>query len=542
MSKIIIFFLALAAFSYALWLVILKKQLPDPKQSKGLKRRFFLATLLFVGLFGTVSCTEKPKTVAVCYLGKAVETPPLENSEAGANFTDTLKAVWRTLDPTKAEEFRNRLETAVEGNVIRRKTAKMLAIAYDEIAYHKKRIRGKDGVMVTCYRPTHLGSTLRISRESVLKQIDLLDKARKSGTIDNQTATKARLALAREVEMLYRAKNLKSAKGRFVELKLIEEYNTDTLIATDSASVAAGMIVEMEDGSAENLTSSKRLAKMKQQVESLLQDEKTYSRGPAGNDWMDPGINPNIYAVLEKAGLISNKLMVTCYEPMASPVKARSDELLKLQQELLDKNVNTGVLGVEIADKATAANDKEKIDYATEANISIYQKKIRRIMRMLYKHGELPSSFVKKIEIATDVEIISFDPDKAFRNDVRWHLRSLLQRPIGDDIMNLLEKRKLIPKKRNNRYLMNWRGYDQPILVKDRKKRLAEFKTLLDKQTKPENSNRTYKILFSGLDWKHRVEVINICTALIEGNFATVEQLRPIEDLIGRKFLDYIKK
>jgi hypothetical protein len=40
MTKLIIPFLAIAAFVYALWLVVFRLRLPDPQRATGLRKRF----------------------------------------------------------------------------------------------------------------------------------------------------------------------------------------------------------------------------------------------------------------------------------------------------------------------------------------------------------------------------------------------------------------------------------------------------------------------------------------------------------------------
>lgn len=55
MSKIGLLVLVVAAFLYAGWLVVMKKNLPDSRLATGLKKRFLLATFLFVGMLA-LSC------------------------------------------------------------------------------------------------------------------------------------------------------------------------------------------------------------------------------------------------------------------------------------------------------------------------------------------------------------------------------------------------------------------------------------------------------------------------------------------------------
>lgn len=537
MPKITLAVLTFAAFLYAAWLVILRRQLPDPNCSKGLRRRFILATLLFVGLFGVTSAKgdeQKPKVMCYDIMLPTKVDLPIRRQQVAV----TLKAVWRTLDPNRAEEFRNKLQEAVGQSVIRRKTADMLAIAFSELSYHKQR------KLATCYIAMPFIFTVR---ENAQQQLELLENARKSGKINEKTAKKAQAVLAREVEMLYQAKGLERPKDRTAQERLIEEYKTDKLTPGDSASVASGIIIEMEEGQAFALTPAKRLALMKERIEKLLTDRDNTDGCPVRNDWMDPGIQPNISELFEKAGLITNRIMVECYKRMAGPVKARSEELKKLQEELLDKNVKAGVLDVEVAEKAAVATTQEPdVDYATEADIRDYQRKVRRVVRLLYKHGELPSSFVKKIEKAADIEIISFDSTKALRNDVRWHLRSLFWEPVGDEVLKTLEKRKLIPSGCNHRLIMEWFGNNKPDLSDDAKKQLAEFETLLESKDDisfPEDKKgkiEDWQILQA--DTEYRLKIRRICRALIKTGLVDKDSFKAIEDSIEIPIFGVLEK
>ena len=544
MSKIVLAVLTAAAFLYAAWLVLFRRQLPDPKQTTGVKRRFILATLLFVGLFGIMpaSAAKKKPPRPLCYRAVNIR---VDQPGTRQQFAVTLKAVWRTLDPARAQEFREKLDKAAGEKVIRKKTADMLAVAFAEVAYHKERTHGK--IAVLCYSPAM--TTVYFSRENVQKQLDLLQKARKAGKVDEQTSNKALAAIAREVEMLYRSRGLKQPIDQIEQNQLNSEYSLNKLFAGDSATIAAKIIVEMEDGRISDLTPAKRLAAMKDNVEKLLTGgKKSYGRGgPAGNDWMDPGIHPNVYSLLEKAGIIPLSPMVDCYTRMAAPVKARSEELKKLQQQLLDKNVKAGVLDAEIAEKAVSAVDDKNLDFATEKDISDYQKKVRRVMRLLYKHGELPSSFVEKIERAADVEIIAFDKSKVLRNDVRWHFRSLFWESVGDEMIEILEKRNVIPKALTHRMMMDWTWYNkQKEQVDKNNKQLAGFIKLLNSKEpltlKDDANNIIKKYQLPQTDTKYCLEVRRICRILIKTGLVTKDRLKPLEEAIGIPIISTIEK
>ncbi|MHC4744998.1 MAG: hypothetical protein ACYS8Z_24035, partial [Planctomycetota bacterium] len=451
---------------------------------------------------------------------------PLRLSRNG--LVAALKAIWRTLDPEQSEQFRQKLEAAAGDRVIRRKTAGMLAVAFTEIAYHKRRTRGK-GPFATCYKMTTLGGTLYGTREKALKQLELLQSAREKGKIDEETAAKAHAVLAQEVEMLHRAKasDLKTDWRR--QREFVEEYKAGKVKPGDVATVAADMIVQME-GASSTTSPAERLAAMKERVEKLLNE------GPYGNDWWDPDIRPNVTAVLEKAGLVKQRKFVTCYDRGAAPVQARSDELKELQKQLLDNNVKAGILDVETARKAAQAVDTEPpIDYATEKDVRDYQKKLRRIVRLLYKKGELPASFVGKLAEAADIEIIAFDSAKALRDDARWHFASLFWEPIGRDIIKILEERRLVPVARNHRRIMKYFGPAQE-LSEHQKKQLADFAALLDADAFTLDGDEKVRIAKSQIpadNSEYRIELRKVCRALIKIDLVRSDRLESFEKVIA---------
>ena len=55
MSKITLFLLIVAAFLTAAWLTFFRRDLPDPRQATGLRRRFLLAVILFAGFFAVTA-------------------------------------------------------------------------------------------------------------------------------------------------------------------------------------------------------------------------------------------------------------------------------------------------------------------------------------------------------------------------------------------------------------------------------------------------------------------------------------------------------
>jgi hypothetical protein len=392
------------------------------------------------------------------------------------------------------------------------------------------------------------GATLYSTRENASKQLELLAKARESGAIDAETAARAHAVLAKEVEMLHRAKDLLRSVNRQGQGRLSNEYKEGKVVAGDVASVTAAMIVEMEDGQVADLTPGKRLATMKERVEILLRGEKGHGGGPATNDWMDPAIQPNVYAVLAKAGLIHKEVvpMVTCYDRAAVPVQARSDELKKFQQELLDKNVKAGVLDVEVADRAAIATAKEpEADYATEKDIQAYQSRLRRAVRLMYKRGELPSSFVEELERAADIEIVAFNPTKALRNDMRYYLRSGVWGTIGDEVLKVLEKRKLVPAARSHRLIMAPSRHG-PRISQENQGKLDEFETLIDGDDafdlSGDNKTKIRQSRIPKMDTEYRLKMRRVCRALVKTGLADKQRLKHLEEVIGVPIVSTLEK
>jgi len=249
MSKITIVILTLAAFLYALWLVLLRKPLPDPLKATGVRKRFLLAVLLFAGLLGASGSARAAKGPDVtCYF---VGPPKEQQNQARPSSRDrvvaTLQGVWRTLDQEKGKEFRAKLEAAARTGALPEKAANMLAVAYEDLAFHKHMTRSK-GPVPTCYEPSILGGTQYTSRENALKQLELLDEARKKGAIDAETAKKAQAAIAREIEFLERARMSDGPASLQDADKLADQYTKGEIAPGSDATEAAGIIVEMEGG------------------------------------------------------------------------------------------------------------------------------------------------------------------------------------------------------------------------------------------------------------------------------------------------------
>jgi hypothetical protein len=243
--KLLIPFLAIAAFVYALWLVVFRRRLPNPQGATGLRKRFYLAVLLFVGLFTMALPSLRGRGRLLgpsCY-----EAPqPAVSAQEGA--LATLAAVWLTLDPKQGESFGQKLEAAVQQGHINQQVSDVLKVAFGQLAFHKDFTSAERRGM-RCYQMTQLGGSLRNSRANALKQLELLREARKAGKIDEGTAQKCQVVLARELEMFSQAYQLASGDSEG-EKRLVDQYSKGELKPGESATEAAAFIVRMETGQA----------------------------------------------------------------------------------------------------------------------------------------------------------------------------------------------------------------------------------------------------------------------------------------------------
>lgn len=543
MAKIGLAILTVAAFLYALWLVVLRRRLPDPRTVTGLRKRFVLATLLFVGLLTTG--TARGESVIMCYeMALPYDASALADAQpVQADVVRTLRAVWKTLDAESGEALCTRLEAAAEYGLIRQRTGHLLAAAYDELAWHQERMKA------TCYRPTTWGAKLQKTRAQVLQQIRLLGQASQAGTIDAETARKAHATLARDLEMLERIRALRTSRQWDQMESLVARYEADEIQASDASKTAARLIFEMQGVPVPDLVPARRFTRMREQVTELLVN------GPVGNDWKDPAIRPNVMETLKKTGLLGQRLVPTmlCYSRAAVPVEERGEEIADLQKQLLDKNVRAGVLDVEVARKAAVASQpsedvwsdagleppesgkQAETDRLIEKEIYAYQRKVRRIVRLLYREGEMPSSFVRELERAADVDIVSFDTAKVLPYDARYYLRSVLWGPVGHEVLRRLEKRKLLPAARNHRYIFDYRG--RRDLSDEQIQQLARFEALLDGEEAIELPGdeavtiEREKLPDVAIDY--RLKMRRAVRALVHVGLVSAETIEHVEDTIG---------
>lgn len=194
MGKAILLALTAATFVYALWLTLLNC-VPAKPACGGVRNRFYLATLLFMGFLGAAGCDDL--TCSVNYERRVeprkriVRDQPDELALASA-----LSAVWLTLDPARSAEFGAMLNRAVSEGRLRRDVADMLGLAYREIGRHKQM------ASMHRYKPGAGADAKRIALDEALNQIDLLRRMHTVGAIDAELADRVRAALARDIAVL----------------------------------------------------------------------------------------------------------------------------------------------------------------------------------------------------------------------------------------------------------------------------------------------------------------------------------------------------
>ncbi|MHC4778175.1 MAG: hypothetical protein ACYTFG_06305 [Planctomycetota bacterium] len=331
MSKLLTFVLAVGAFCIAVYIVTLRRPLPEPARERGLRRSFLVAVCLFAALLTGTS------------YGQEGTKPPYKPNPWAARLLipNNLKLIWRALDRKKSDEFGAIVQKAAKDGALRGRVASMLETAFNELSYHKYRKTAK----VTCYKPSRMGMYTQGWRERALLQVETLSKAREAGKLDAATAEKALGVLAHSIERLHQARGLPAEEQRSL-LRKLAKVRAAEVESTDSARTAAAMIVAMEGGKLPSFTQEKRFERMKARVWKLLEE------GPEGNDWEDPDLEPNVMSTLKKSGLLPDtKVFIECYQRCSEPMPARTKELKTLQKELLNRNVKAGILPVEVAER-----------------------------------------------------------------------------------------------------------------------------------------------------------------------------------------------
>jgi len=529
--------LVIGAFAYAVWLVLRGKPLPQTSGTRGLKRRFLRATILFVGL---LSQGAKGQSAVASDPALSAPKPPPSRRVVTEDLWVTIRTVWRTLDPNQAEVFRQHLETAVADGQVRQRVADILSLAFTQIAAYNALTRSEG------YSPAPVPVSKRslqdypeFSSERALSQIEGLRAARKDGISNETTFQSVHTALAKEIEMMWLLG--RAPKEWPVFDSLWERYQSVIMWppVIDSAAVAARIIVESEGGTVASLTPAARFQTMQGVVKNLL------APGPVFSDWQTASVSPNIRSMLQEMKLIDPP-RIMCYRSLPR-VTERTAELQELQAVLLQKCVDANLIDEQIAAWAADPNGADPnatdshtvplpADFALEAEIRAYQKQLRCVMVELYDRAEVPSSFVRDMELAADIEILPVDPNEARRRDMGYFLHALLGCPSKEPFAAALVERGLIPPAQNHRlvaYTNNYVSCD----AKPNEDHLATFISWLDSgadvAVKGEDQYIWPAFLLPAEDLEYRMTIRRVCRLLARLGYTDSQWLAAVDKAIG---------
>jgi hypothetical protein len=492
-----------------------------------------LATLLFVGL---LSQGSRAQSTAPSDPNLADPNAP-SHVVAAEDLWVTIKTVWRTLDPNQAEVFRQHLETAVADGQVRQRVADILSTAFTQIAAHSEAAR-PNGLSPSCYSvPRSLQNSPELSSEKALQQIEYLRGAKQARIISESICQRIHSTLVREIEMMWLLGRVKPDEQMALG-SLWERYRS-TMPRIDSAAVAARIIVEMEGGMMPSQTPLVRLQTMQTEVGNLL-----YT-GPVFSDWQSRTVSPNIESVLSGMELVNPRRHVTCYRSLPR-VTERTAELQALQAVLLQKCVDANLIDEQIAAWAVDPNGADPnavdshavplpLDFALEAEIRAYQKQIRCVMVELYRRGEVPSSFVRDVELAADIEILPVDANEARRRDMAYFLHALLDCPSTEPFVAALEDRGLIPPAQNHRIVVydNYASCD----ADPHESHVSWFTSVLDSGKDVAVTGDDHLIwpasLLPSEDLEYRMTIRRACRILTKLGYTDAQWLAAMDQAIG---------
>ena len=234
MSKIICGILLSAAFVYALYLVITRRNLAKIKESLKGKNAFTLATFICCAMIMVaVSCKQGDPEIS-CY----DPFVPVQNEPKLVNM---LKSAWLALDWRKDKEFQSRLDEAIQKGILRKNVANVLSLAYSEISVHA----ASKNTLMTCYLKMPGFQIRENSNEQIFKQLEFLNKVKAEGKLDADTIKRIEKSIAYELETL---KDFRAAT--IMNQKYIEEFNAryenQEIKPTVDVEEAAEIIVSLE--------------------------------------------------------------------------------------------------------------------------------------------------------------------------------------------------------------------------------------------------------------------------------------------------------
>jgi hypothetical protein len=536
MARIALLSLTVGAFAYAGWLVLRGKPLPQTSGTRGMKRRFLLATLLFVGLLSPVAKGQSAPASDPNLWDPNTPWPVVAPQDVWV----TIRTVWRTLDPNQAEVFRQHLETAVADGQVRQRVADILSLAFTQIAAHNALTRpeGYSPAPVPVSRRS-LQNYPEFSSERALEQIEGLRAAQEAGISTGLTFESVHAALSKEIGMMWLLG--RTPKEWPVLDSLWDWYQSPvgTWLPIDSAAVAAKIIIESEGGTVASLTPAARFQTMQYMVRNLL------AAGPVFSDWQTSSVSPSIRSMLQEMKLIDPP-RIMCYRSLPR-ITERTAELQALQAVLLQKCVDANLIDEQIAAWAADPNGADPnavgartvplpLDFAIEAEIRAFQKQLRCVMVELYQRGEVPSSFVRDMELAADIEILPVDPNEARRRDMGYFLHALLDCPSKEPFAKALEERGLIPPAQNHRLVVYTNNHTSCDANPDEND-LATFISWLDSgadvAVKGDDQYIWPAFLLPAEDLEYRMTIRRACRLLARLSYTDSQWLAAVDKAIG---------
>jgi hypothetical protein len=211
MTKLIGLIVTIAAFLLALWIVILRKGLPDPKPKGIVGARFWVLVTLFAAMLGggpVQAGAKKAKADSAASLSaetrsKLAALPGFAEIKKDWLAVEKLEGnEWNKMKQSTAEAKQNcakNLMAAVRTKLISQAGADAFCLVAAERVYHKLR-----KTAASCYDPTMLGAKIQLLRDDFEARLKALSKA--SAKLTPQVIEKTRKTIVKQMEMGIRVK------------------------------------------------------------------------------------------------------------------------------------------------------------------------------------------------------------------------------------------------------------------------------------------------------------------------------------------------
>jgi hypothetical protein len=128
---------------------------------------------------------------------------------------------------------------------------------------------------------------------------------------------------------------------------------------------------------------------------------------------------------------------------------------------------------------------------------------------------------------------------------MRYYLRSGVWGTIGDEVLKMLENRKLIPAARNRRLIMKRFGHG-PKISEEHRKKLSEFEMLIDGdgpfELAGDNKIEIRQLQIPKGNAEYRLRMRRVCRALVKTGLADEQRLKHLEEVIGVPIVSTLEK